>query len=165
VLRQTTRRKLSLLLKLDRVLLDRAQTSATTPPNGEQLARQLDDLAGVVRAAVSHTSPGVRTLAAARALTAQSASDLTAAAEQLRAALNARQGDVRDKTQERQATLDIQDGYCLVLLGELLTILRDMADRTPKVRRPTLLRLQGYFGARPRPEAPAPAAPASPPTP
>lgn len=159
-LRQEIRERLKRVGKTDAAVGKQLAQDASQPTTATALASQLDNLAHLLDQTLAHRERKVQGLARLRGLSPDDATTLRQWAGKLREAQQSRGSNGRARAAERQANLDVQDGSCLLLLGELLGALRSAARRTRKVRRPTLYRLRGYFqghGGHDEEPAPVPA--------
>jgi hypothetical protein len=121
------------------------QQNRQSPTNFEELAGQLDGLATLIEGTLQHTDPLIRTLAQARRLSQEEASALRTGAQLIRESLDTKGPAGTARQKEHQAILDVLDGLCLLLLGEVFRALRTVAELTPKARRPTLYTLRSYY--------------------
>lgn len=158
-LKRQTLERLTLVRKADVVLEEAILQASARALKPAQLAAQLTSLATIVGGLSTHTNATVRSLAAAKALGGEDATELAQAAELItRITSRLTPGNVRNE--EQQAQLDVLDGLCLVLIDDVLRALRAMARMTGKVRRPVLFNLLTYFGNRGKaedePEEPTP---------
>ncbi|RYE93240.1 MAG: hypothetical protein EOO75_04820 [Myxococcales bacterium] len=141
-LRLETRERLQQVARADSAIALQLEAGGRQPTTADALAGQLDILARLVEGTLGHGDPKIRALVELRGLTADDAKALRQAAGALRNADQASGSDGRAAGAERQARLDILDGYCLVLLRAVFGALRTMAHRTRKVRRPSWVRLR-----------------------
>jgi len=158
-LRLEIRERLERVANVDRAMEARLAQRSVQPSKASGLAEHLDELALLVEGTLEG-SPEAQGLARLRGLSQADAEALRRVAGQLRVAEQEEGSDGRARATERQARLDVLDGHCLLLVGEVLGALKNMARRTRKVRRPTLYRLRGYFEGSKRHEAPRAPAPA-----
>ncbi|MCS6899219.1 MAG: hypothetical protein RMJ98_00900 [Myxococcales bacterium] len=160
-LRLEIRNRLEAVALVDAAVNKQLASSSVQPTSADGLAQQLDALAGVLQAILSGKDATTHGLAMLRGLSKEDVSALKQAAERLRRGAQEQGSDGRAGAAERQARLDVLDGYCLVLIAHVLGALRGVARRTRKVRRPSLIRLRSYFQGRSRDEdEPEPAPPA-----
>lgn len=149
-LRMEIRDRLERVARLDTSVAAQLGQGSVLPTSTGGLASQLDTLASLVDGAVQHKEPRVQGLARLRGLRSQDAEALRQVAGRLRELAQHRGSEGRPKAAERQANLDVQDGYCLVLLSELLGAWRGVARRSRKVQRPMLYQLRSYFQGQSR---------------
>lgn len=147
-LRLEIRDRLEAVALVDAAVSKQLASDSVQPSSADALAQQLDALAGALRVVLDGKDTTSRGLAALRGLSSGDISELEQAAQALRQGAQEQGSDGRAGAAERQARLDVLDGYCLVLLGHVLGALRGVARRTRKARRPTLIRLRSYFQGR-----------------
>ena len=144
-LRLEMRERLQQVTRADAALAQQLTTGSRQPTTADGLASQLDTLARLVEGSLGHGDTRVRALASLRGLTTEDVKALRQAAGALRDADQASGRGGSAVGAERQARLDILDGYCLVLLSAVFGALRTMAQRTRKVRRPYWVRLRSQM--------------------
>jgi hypothetical protein len=108
------------------------QQNRQSPVDVDALAGQLEGLASLILAVVQHKDTVVRTIALARQFSANEGEELRKSADAIRVAKDVKGPAGAARQREQQAVLDVLDGLCLLLLGEVFAPFAPLLSLRPR---------------------------------